>query len=104
MGKAPKPKEISRSYIERTIGEALRQPGILMTAPIATTFPGLNPLAYVWGTCRIYGEFAKDGMDRDAGGLAYASVVRKNPKTLGEFERNCIEPWYVAKKWKITLP
>jgi hypothetical protein len=94
---------IKRSDIQTMIGEALGQHGIPMKANIATTFPGVNPLAYGWGQCRIYGPFAKDGMDADKGGLSYASVVKAAPKTLGDFETKCIEPWFKKNGWTITL-
>jgi hypothetical protein len=94
-------KIIKRSHIEALIGEALGRPGMLMKTQIANAFPGLNPLAYVWGRCRTYGAFAKDGMDADNGGLLYADVVTVAPKTLGDFEKKCIEPWYTKNGWRI---
>jgi hypothetical protein len=97
-------KTIKRSHIEVLIGEALGRPGILMKTQIANAFPGLNPLAYVWGRCRTYGAFAKDGMDSDSNGLSYAAVVVANPKTLGDFEKKCIETWYRQNGWKIDIP
>ena len=105
MARTPRAsKTITRLTITKLIGEALGQPGIPMTANIATTFPGVNPLAYVWGECRIYGPFAKDGMDADRGGLSYDSVVAAAPKTLGDLDTKCIEPWFKNNGWTVKIP
>lgn len=96
-------KAISRSIIRAMIGEALDIPGVLMSVVINDEFPGVNPLAYVWGQCRVYGPFAKDGMDAKTGGLSFASVLKASPKTLDDLEKQCIEPWFKGKGWTVSV-
>jgi len=40
-------------------------------------------------------------MDAGSKGLSWASVVKASPKTLGEFESKCIEPWFTGQGWII---
>ncbi len=95
-------KTIQRSVLQAMVIEAMKDPGISMATKIATEWPGVNPLAYVWGECITYGPFAKDGMGAAKGGLSYASVVKAQPKTLGDFEAKCVEPWFKQNGWAIT--
>ncbi len=101
MAKARAQKIIKRSDLQELTIEAMHTPQISMGTNIANEWPGIDPLAYVWGECITYGSFAKYGMGASNGGLSYASVVRVNPKTLGDFESKCIEPWFKQKGWTI---
>jgi hypothetical protein len=92
---------VKRSTIVSNLQSALRMPGIKMSTKFSsgTFLPGMaDKFDYVCGACINYNAFQNDGMT--SGNFLPIAMPQKSKvisKTLGDFEKLCLEAWYIAQ-------
>lgn len=99
--------KITRSTLQGLLIKALETSDFTpdMKTVIATTYPP-DGLFHVWRQCvreDTPSPFIPYGLGDNETGLSLATVqaVTPAPKTLGDFEQKCIEPWFAQHGYQV---